>query len=387
MNTPRRFYGALPRLADVQRMMAMPTMPGDLEKVMTSAGIGHLTAELVRTLQSADPAVMKSVSVPIGQTLEWMALRNNGRPDIIRRIRWGGSRPFGAYELFLDDGEHGYAMLLPKDCGNLSLARIEPSPMALRRADEARRAEAARRDEEARRAEDLRKATEAEAARKAEEARQADERQRADEERKRADAQRAVAEVERPAEEVTRAAEDPGHQGAPTLATANQGERKARVDVFIDAFGGKERRVRDRVDPVIINGVSATTIVPSGQCAPLVGMKVGLDFRLAASEWRLVSALGVTGNTKVARNSTLLAEAEINRWFDDKGFVGSGIGVWDVTHSETLAPTWLIHGGREIARHESLRVLFMGEGRLFLDKLDDVPNNYQAWAGFRFLFR
>jgi hypothetical protein len=328
---------------------------------------------------------MKPVSVPIGQTLEWMALRNGGRPDIIRRLRWGGRRPFEAYELFLDDGDHGYTLLLPKDCGNLSLKAIEPSPIALRRADQARQAEAARREDEARRAQEARAAAEAD--RKAEDARQADEARRADEEQKRQQALRAAAEPARPAEEIRRAAEDSVRPVEAAPAAVDQRERRARVDIFIDAFGGKERRVRDRIDSVFINGVSATTIVPSGQCAPLVGMKVGLDFRLATSQWRLVSALGLTGNTKVARNSTLLAEAEINRWFDDKGFIGSGIGVWDVTHSETLAPTWLVHGGREIARHEALRVLFVGEGRLFLNKLDDVPNNYQAWAGFRFMFR
>ncbi|MFN8058119.1 MAG: hypothetical protein U0Q12_03075 [Vicinamibacterales bacterium] len=40
----------------------------------------------------------------------------------------------------------------------------------------------------------------------------------------------------------------------------------------------------------------------------------------------------------------------------------------DLTHSKTVAPAWLIHGGRELARGNSLRLLFVAEGRLFLDE-------------------
>jgi hypothetical protein len=29
----------------------------------------------------------------------------------------------------------------------------------------------------------------------------------------------------------------------------------------------------------------------------------------------------------------------------------------------------------------------VGSGRLFLDQLDDIANNYQFWGGFRYIFR
>ena len=33
------------------------------------------------------------------------------------------------------------------------------------------------------------------------------------------------------------------------------------------------------------------------------------------------------------------------------------------------------------------RLYFTTEARSFLDKTDDVPNNYQFWGGFRYIWR
>ena len=33
------------------------------------------------------------------------------------------------------------------------------------------------------------------------------------------------------------------------------------------------------------------------------------------------------------------------------------------------------------------RLLFVIEGRLFFDELDNIDNNYQFWGGLRYVFR
>jgi len=57
-------------------------------------------------------------------------------------------------------------------------------------------------------------------------------------------------------------------------------------------------------------------------------------------------------------------------------------------HSDTVAGTWTVQGGRELGRTlNDVRFLFVAEGRLFFDEVDDVRNNYQAWGGLRVVFR
>jgi hypothetical protein len=62
--------------------------------------------------------------------------------------------------------------------------------------------------------------------------------------------------------------------------------------------------------------------------------------------------------------------------------------VWDITHSDTVSPTLLLNFGVPIwGTVGDDRLYFTGEGRLFLDELGEVDNNYMAWAGLRYAWR
>ncbi|HEX7486655.1 MAG TPA: hypothetical protein VF332_10915, partial [Vicinamibacterales bacterium] len=226
-----------------------------------------------------------------------------------------------------------------------------------RLAEEARKAEEARRAQEAKRAEDARLAAEAAAAAKrAEEARLADEARKAEEARK-------AAEIE-----------------AARVAAG----KADRANFFIEGDFGKERRVRD-----VVTATTPPLTFGYGFCAPLFGAKAGVDLRLAPG-WRLAPAIGVALNTRDSGQSSLFAEAELNRWFGRKGFIGTGIGVWDFTHGDTVAPVWLLQGGRQIWRASGPKaneLHFVVTGRMFLNKMDDIANNYQFWAGLRYIMR
>ena len=54
----------------------------------------------------------------------------------------------------------------------------------------------------------------------------------------------------------------------------------------------------------------------------------------------MAPGVGVAFNTKKASNTSLFAEVEFNKWFGRKGFIGTGVGVWDFTDGDTVAPTW-----------------------------------------------
>lgn len=155
-------------------------------------------------------------------------------------------------------------------------------------------------------------------------------------------------------------------------------EYEADKNFFVGGYVGKMRYVVEDPD---IEGLEY------GVCTPLIGLKGGAGFRLGESGWEVAPAIGIAFATDDdAPNPLGFADLEFNRVFE-KGYVGTGIGVWDFTRGDNISPSWLLHFGREIHRtNNDVRIFFAGEGRLFLDRLDDADNNYQIWGGLRFVF-
>ncbi|MEQ1761271.1 MAG: hypothetical protein ABL986_23425, partial [Vicinamibacterales bacterium] len=147
------------------------------------------------------------------------------------------------------------------------------------------------------------------------------------------------------------------------------------VRPFIVGAFGKERRNLE-----IDNTIGAF-------CDPLFGVKGGAEFAVTP-KFVVAPAVGVSVNLDEGDRSSLFAEVELNRVIGG-GFVGAGIGVWDITHSDNIAPSLLVHVGAPLTRDSNGngRLLFVVEGRMFLNDADDVANNYQAWAGVRYRFR
>jgi hypothetical protein len=434
---PRRFSRPLRDLAAVKRMAANARMQKDFSAVMDKAGLTHLTAEMLGILQAGDPAVMKDTTFPVGGTIDWMALRNGGRPDIITKVRWGGRAPFPAWEFFIDDGTKGYTFVLPKACANLSISSVGKSPKAeaeaARKAEEARKADEARRAEEARLAEERRRAEEA---RKAEEARQAELRRppscaitttasyakgiwtwtvdgagsAADPAAKSMTVTftgptgQPVSVIQNGATvpsltltppftaTVTTRRLAPGTYGVKAVTSRDNNVAPTstceasvviadvdKVDFFVDALFGKERRVREEE-----RGGGLAPFV-GGFCAPLLGLKAGPDFKVG-SNWRIAPALGFAFNLDESDQSSLFAEVAANYWFT-KAFIGTGVGYWDFTHSDTDTPVWFFNAGRELTSTNTGKLLFVVDGRFFLKEFDDTANNYMFWGGLRYIFR
>lgn len=149
---------------------------------------------------------------------------------------------------------------------------------------------------------------------------------------------------------------------------------------FIDALFGKDRRTRP------IEG----TDLEFNQCSPLLGLKVGLAKRFQ-NDWEVAGALGIAislaqGDQKVRENE-VFADIEANKYVNSGAFVGTGVSFWDLTHSDTFTPAWLVHVGLPLAKKSSkVPIFLLLEGRLFFDHLDDVRNNYQFWGGVRVHF-
>jgi hypothetical protein len=437
----RSLVGNIKDLKQLQRDMKRTAVRKNIQGALDAGGVSvAVRDQVMEILVAADPAVMKDGTFAVGDTMLWMGLKNKGKPDVLRNVRWSGRKPFPAWTFDVDDGETLYHFVLPKPCGNIALATTERSPKAIA-AENARKAEEARRAEEARLAEEKRRADEA-ARLKAEEAR------RAEEARNRvpascgvtasavkakggwtisidgtqsqaggSPASSLVVQIAGPAgtpvsvdyngKPVTELTLSAPFQASVLLRKPTAGIYTVRVastavnpkapkstcestftivaadkvDFFVEGDFGKERRVREP-DPAVVG------IPLYGYCAPLFGVKFGADLALN-EKWRLAPSGGIAFNLSDFGNTSLFAEAELNYWPSPKAFVGTGIGVWDFTHGDTVAPVWLFQGGTQVweGGAKNNQMFFVISGRLFLDEMSDVSNNYQFWAGLRYIFK
>ena len=144
----------------------------------------------------------------------------------------------------------------------------------------------------------------------------------------------------------------------------------------------------------LIRSVNAASVVGNAgasnsefaQCSPIVGVKVGLGKRFQ-NDWEIAGAAGVAfslvNDDNKVREHEVLVDLEANKYLSGGSFVGTGVSFWDITHSDTFTPAWMLHVGVPLGNHPAHQVYFVGEGRLFFKKIDDVQNNYQVWGGVR----
>ena len=351
--TTRFYRGSLATAAGLRRMSTDPAVSASMRRLLADAGAPGVSDELLTALGRVEEnyvgvACMEArpeegtvveCDVRPGESLEWMVFRPaGGAPAVVRNVRWAGRQPFRAYLVRVADASTSYTFLVPKDCGNLSLLTTQPVAPAA-----------------------------------------------------------SVAEVAAPPPPPPPApapvVPPPPAQPPPPPPPADVRAEIEQpppppapptVRLFADGLFGKERRVRALDDDALVG----TGEGEFAQCTPLVGLKLGVARRFD-NDWELGGAVGVAlsvvqDDDKV-REHALFVEAEVNRWIG-RGFVGGGVGLWDLTRSDTLTPTAMVHFGLPVADQLRFPIYFLVEGRLFLDNVDDIDNNYQFWGGFRVRF-
>jgi hypothetical protein len=350
----------LTTVATLKKMAGVNNMAADIRKLLRDAGIPETSDAVIDMLdggvpsvqgtscatESPDDKVLVDCDFQPGDTLEWMAYRPNLKkhdrtPGRILKFRWAGRRPFKAFLFRVTNNGRIFKFVVPKDCGNLSLMSvIEPRSSAVAAPAPPPPAPPPP-----------------------------------------APAPPPPARVEAP-------------PPAPPVAIAPPPPPAAvkSTPFFIDMLGGKDRRVRPIAGRTTVDG--STVIANSGsadfaQCSPLVGLKIGVG-RKFQNDWEVNGAVGVAvslvSDDKKVRESELFADVELNKYVGGGAFVGTGLSLWDLTRSDSFSPAWMLHFGVPLGDHPSHPLYFVGEGRLFLNHTDDIPNNYQFWAGVRVHF-
>jgi hypothetical protein len=363
-----RFTTAMKDVAALQKAFAQPRLQADMRKVFAEAGIESVTDLFLKAI--ADGSVTEA-SVPVGSTMEWMASRSasNRRPHLLRNVTWNGKQPFDAFQVVIDDMNRTYTFWIPKVCGNVAVGLNEPSREKARLDAEA--AERARQEAAAKAA-----AAAAEKARQDAIAKQKAEQQRIEAEK----AAAAAAAAARAAAE-KKAAEEAAAKAA---FEADQAQKMAFV---VAGFLGKERRTRENGD---LKDVAEGETVQS-LCAPIFGVKGGVLFRPdTARNVEVGPMVGVAFNTKTFSYTSVFAELELNGRFNNrKTYIGTGVGLWDFTHSDWMTPSILVNFGQQVWEGSATNHLFFTvEGRVFLRMAGaGLSNNYMGWAGLRYVFR
>jgi hypothetical protein len=136
-------------------------------------------------------------------------------------------------------------------------------------------------------------------------------------------------------------------------------------------FAGPERRWRVHGEPDLTAG--------------LVGGSAGVMFPVA-QHLGLFTRVGVAINTRETGYSSLFADVGADVLFG-RGFVGGGVGLWDF-NNDFSDKSIFFHGGLDTPwRFAGSTVQWFAEGRLFLDMLDMIDNNYLAVTGLRMLWK
>ena len=361
-----RLGGATRFTAPVNDISALATTMGraaiqvDLATVLEAAGMPGVIMDVQHRLAVGQ---VTAATLPPGTVIEWMALRLAG-PEVVRNLRWDGEAPLPGFEFTVDDLSETYTFFVPAICGNLALVGRQPSLEAARRAEVAR-LDAAR--------EDAARAAAQEAARLAAEYEAALEAQRA-----------AVAAAEAAAAEQARLAAE--QTPAEYLAAL---ERDLRVRPVLAGFFGTQQRQYDDTDSAGLGRlpleVPRLVDVPAFFDSLLV-VKGGVAVKLA-EHVAFAPAVGAAVNIDDIKRTSLFADAEIDVLFGPGAYVGTGVTVRDLTHSDSVTAGVLLTAGVTVWKSDARmdQLLFGVEYRYLYAPLSDPDVNYQFWGGLKYV--
>jgi hypothetical protein len=112
-------------MADFKKLLDNKRYVADVGSVLNQACLGSNTSLI---LEAARTGEVREVTITPGTNLKWMGSRKGRGTKVIRPLVWAGRAPFEAFEFKTTIGESTYTFLVPKACGNLTLADVQALP-------------------------------------------------------------------------------------------------------------------------------------------------------------------------------------------------------------------------------------------------------------------
>ena len=149
---------------------------------------------------------------------------------------------------------------------------------------------------------------------------------------------------------------------------------------FIAPFIGYEDRIRDECpeDPGEAYGDGHQTQNDGVIAGAILGVLKPLNDRTS-----LLAQLGGAYNFDDSTHSTAFADIGLNQKIGDRGFIGGGVGVWDINDSDNTDGSFFLQGGLDAFETSKGRAQWFAEARALFDEPSD---NTIFMTGLRFLF-
>ncbi len=104
---------------------ALENKTDDLKFGFETAGYGDLYADFMDRLRQS---TLEEKDLAVGEKMMWMLFRSQGRVKLVQDLEWAGTEPLPVYFMSFEKGDRSYEFIVPKSCGNVSLAKVETLP-------------------------------------------------------------------------------------------------------------------------------------------------------------------------------------------------------------------------------------------------------------------
>ncbi len=324
--------------------------PEDVREILAAAGWEGNAQDLFAAIEAGE---FTDSSFGAGTRMEWMGIRNPG--GIVAQPReWAGAEPFPAFEMNVTSNCKTHRLIIPKACCNLSLLSDAPVEVAAPRlgiiqgeGDQVTINVAA------------------------------------------AEGTNATLELTHPDGTVEQLPLDAN--GSWTGAVA-PGEWQVTAKADNDCGGAAAIGAISMAAPMVVAPVATGFFL-----APFIGRQVrnidpplvGVDLGYLKpigerTDW--FAQAGASYNTD-SEVTSVYVDTGIDQHIGETGFIGAGVGIWDINNSESKDETIFIHGGAdlpyEIGGHDTQ---WFVEGRVFENHTDDISNHNILKAGIRILY-
>lgn len=339
-----------------------------VEQVLQDAGWEGNPEDLFNAIAAGD---FTAGSYAKGSKFDWTGLNKDGRGQVLRNRIWAGEQPFDGFEVNVTSQCKIHKMVIPNACCNLSLmATTEittPAPVITIDAN----------NQDVKVCADIGKEAVITRADGSSETVPLDD----------TGCWSGTQEPGTVLVEVTNtdecgsATSSASHLvTAAAVAAAEEPAAPPAADLipFVGLFGGNEARMRyepewDKFykDNADVWGVKAGLLKPLSETLSVFGQLGYLD------------RSGVNSNY-VYSDDTWFADVGLDRTLGNSGFVGGGLGYWNIGDSDFDDISLFIHGGSGLG---ATNAQWFIEGRAFGDELSNINTDNMVTGGIRYLFK
>jgi len=114
-----RIRGKVPT-QDVMKML-VDRYAADIKYGFDLAGAGDLYLPFMDQVKSAS---FEEKALPVGDTLQWMLFRSQGKVKVVRDVEWAGKAPLEVFSFTVKKDFKAYEFVMPRPCGNISLRGV-----------------------------------------------------------------------------------------------------------------------------------------------------------------------------------------------------------------------------------------------------------------------